>query len=161
MCRSILNGTCCDADCGPTDRTVPTSGLLCTSIERRKGNEERKIKREREREARPLFGRRPHLSLALFLAFSLSLSLSISRFPNYLSLSLSLSLSLACRSYLSLSLSLSISLSFSVSFSYFLCLSISPPLLALTAEGLGGVMRHSATDAPAAFSPAPRPMRST
>ena len=147
MCRSILNGSCCDADCGPTDRTVPTSGLLCTSIERRKGNEERKIKK-RERERGP----------STFRPSPTPFSRPLSRF-----LSLSLYFSLSRLSVLpkSFSLSLSISLSFAVSFSYFLCLSISPPLLALTAEGLGGVMRHSATDAPAAFSPAPRPMRST
>ena len=68
------------------DRTLTTSALLCTSNEKRRGNQERKRERkkerdrEREREARPLFGRRTHLSLSLSLPFSLSLSLSLS-FP--------------------------------------------------------------------------------
>ncbi len=75
------------------DRAVPTSALLRISNERRKGNKERKIEREREREARPLFGRRPHLSLSPFLALSLSLSL-VSLTYVFLSLSLSLSLHL-------------------------------------------------------------------
>ena len=98
------------------DRAVSTSALLRISNERRKGNKGRKIEREREREARPLFGRRPHLSLSPFLALSLSLSrLSV------------------------LPMSFSLSLAFSTSQS----LSLSPPLLALTAAGLGGGMRHS------------------
>jgi hypothetical protein len=101
------------------DRTLTTSALLCTSNEKRRGNQERKRERkkerdrEREREARPLFGRRTHLSLSLslslssFLALSLSLSLSLS--PSCLSLSVSL----VGQTYVSLSLSLSLSLYFS------------------------------------------------
>ena len=125
MCRSILNGTCCDADCGPTDRTVPTSGLLCTSIERRKGNEERKIKRERERVRGPsTFRPSPTpFSRPLSRFLSLSLSLSISRFPNYLSLSLSFSLSRL--SVLPKHFSLSLSLYLSLFLCLFLLLSMS------------------------------------
>ena len=95
------------------DRTLTTSALLCTSNEKRKGNQERKRERKKERDRERERERPAHssavalTSLSLSLCLSRSLSLSLSLSPSCLSLSLSrlsvkpMSLSLSLSLYLS------------------------------------------------------------